>query len=400
MFRTPQACREAGEEYPQYALTVGFDVGKRFHAAFARGAGGARVLAGRVDNIEACVDDFLSRSLAAAGCLVVVDQRRNVGTVVVRRALAAGCDVAYITGKREKRARELFPGVAKNDAKDAEVIASAAAGMPQALLPVPDEGDGLEGARRLRSQLSFAVKQSTQCKNRVRAALVESNTAFERLVDLSKAWQLDVLEKIGGPWQVLDAGRKRLDGVARGASAEELDALWESLSQATRPTEGQVRAEALALPMLARRVRALEADVEALSDMVAAEVEGDEAYRCLLTVPGVGRSTAAQLVASVQIASFPSHDKLASYCGLAPRDSQSGTTLSSSSASPEGNRCLKNLLIFSCLSLTRADNEFGRYYRSCRGRGMRRTAALKATARKRLKVIYAVMRDVRPYVPA
>ena len=28
-----------------------------------------------------------------------------------------------------------------------------------------------------------------------------------------------------------------------------------------------------------------------------------------------------------------------------------------------------------------------------------RNAALKATARKRLKVIYAVMRDVRPYEP-
>lgn len=30
---------------------------------------------------------------------------------------------------------------------------------------------------------------------------------------------------------------------------------------------------------------------------------------------------------------------------------------------------------------------------------MRHTAALKATARRRLKVIYAVMRDVRPYEP-
>ena len=405
MFRTPQACLEAGEDYPQYDLTVGFDVGKRFHVAFARGAGGTKVLAMRVENLEACVDAFLERALEAAGCapagcLVVVDQRRNIGTVVVRRALAAGCDVAYITGKREKKARELFPGVAKNDAKDAEVIAAAAAGMPQALLPVPDEADGLEGARRLRSQLSFAVKQSTQCKNRVRAALVESNTAFERLVDLSKAWQLDVLEKIGGPWQVLDAGRKRLAKAAGGATAEELDALWESLSQATRPTDEQVGAEARVFPMLARRIRALEADAEALSDLVAAEVAGDETYRCLLTVPGIGKATAAQLVASVQVASFPSHDKLASYCGLTPKDTQSGTTVSSSSASPEGNRCLKSLLIFTCLSLTRSENEFGRYYRACRARGMRHTAALKATARKRLKVIYAVMRDAGPYVPA
>lgn len=115
MFRAPQACLEAGEDHPQHGLTVGFDVGKRFHVAFARGAGGSKVPAMRVESLEARVDAFLGRALEAAGCgpagcPVVVDQRRNIGTVVVRRALAAGCDVAYITGKREKRARELFPG--------------------------------------------------------------------------------------------------------------------------------------------------------------------------------------------------------------------------------------------------------------------------------------------------
>ena len=404
MFRTPQACLEAGTEYPRYKLFVGFDVGKRFHAAHARTDSGRRVLALKVDNDEAAVDAFVARALEVAdcepgACLVVVDQRRNIGTVVVRRALAAGCDVAYITGKREKKARELFPGVAKNDAKDAEVIAAAAAGMPQSLLPVPREDDGLEGARRLRSQLAFSVKQSTQVKNRIRAALVESNAAFERLVDFSRPWQLDVLERLGGPWQVLDAGRGRLARVARDAGEEELAGLWESLSRATRPTEEQVRSEARTIPMLARRLRAIEADVDELSDLVAKEVEGDETYRCLLTVPGVGRSTAAQLVAAVQVGAFAGNDKLASYCGLTPRDTRSGATINSTSPSPEGNRCLKNLLIFTCLSLVRSDNEFGRYYRACRSRGMRHTAALKATARKRLKVIYAVMRDVRPYEP-
>ena len=55
--------------------------------------------------------------------------------------------------------------------------------------------------------------------------------------------------------------------------------------------------------------------------------------------------------------------------------------------------------MFSRLSLTGSDDEFGRHYRACRARGMRHTTALRATAGKRLKVVYAVMRDVRPYVP-
>ena len=43
------------------------------------------------------------------------------------------------------------------------------------------------------------------------------------------------------------------------------------------------------------------------------------------------------------------------------------------------------------------EGEFGRYYEECRGRGMRHNKALKAVARKRLKVIYAIMRDRVPY---
>ena len=41
---------------------------------------------------------------------------------------------------------------------------------------------------------------------------------------------------------------------------------------------------------------------------------------------------------------------------------------------------------------------FGRYYDACVARGMRHNKALKAVARKRLRVIYAVMRDRVPYV--
>ena len=66
-------------------------------------------------------------------------------------------------------------------------------------------------------------------------------------------------------------------------------------------------------------------------------------------------------------------------------------------ASRRGNRRLKNLLIFSCNSLVRSSGRFGEYYRSSRGGGMCYGEALKATVRKRMKVVYAIMRDKVPY---
>ena len=111
----------------------------------------------------------------------------------------------------------------------------------------------------------------------------------------------------------------------------------------------------------------------------------------------IGPKTAAALVTSIDISAFRGHDELASYCGVAPRDRRSGSSIRSTSPQHGGNRQLKNLLIFSCNSLIGTDNRFGRYYGECRARGMRHSKALKAVARKRLKVIYAIMRDAVPY---
>ena len=47
-----------------------------------------------------------------------------------------------------------------------------------------------------------------------------------------------------------------------------------------------------------------------------------------------------------------SRARLASYCGLAPRNRRSGTSISSVCASRQGNKRLKNLLIFSCNCLS------------------------------------------------
>ena len=69
----------------------------------------------------------------------------------------------------------------------------------------------------------------------------------------------------------------------------------------------------------------------------------NETYRCLLAICGIGPKTASELVISIDIDDFPSHGGLASYCGPAPRNRQSSTSVSSVSASRQGNKRLKNL---------------------------------------------------------
>lgn len=285
---------------------LGLDVGKSSHWACLIDRDGEVLASAPVRNREAELDALFAS--APAGTLVVVDQFRNIGSLAVRRARAAGLGVAYLPGLAASRAAGLFAGEAKTDERDAAVIARTALGVPDSLSGVPGRGEALEAARALSSQRDHVVACATRDKNRLRAVLLESCPALEAAVDLS-----------------------------------------------------------------------------------------DRRWLELLTVPGIGPRTAAQLAVSVDIGRFPDHDHLASYCGIAPRVRSSGTSVRSVRASRRGDARLKSLLIFSCNSLVRSSGRYGEYYRACRARGMGHGRALKAVARKRLRAIYAVMRDRVPY---
>lgn len=288
------------------AAVLGLDVGKSSHWACLIDRDGEVLSSAPVRNREAELDALFAS--VPAGTLVVVDQFRNIGSLAVRRARAAGLGVAHLPGLAASRAAGLFAGEAKTDERDAAVIARTALGVPDSLSGVPGRGEALEAARALSSQRDHVVACATRDKNRLRAVLLESCPALEAAVDLS-----------------------------------------------------------------------------------------DRRWLELLTVPGIGPRTAAQLAVSVDIGRFPDHDHLASYCGIAPRVRSSGTSVRSVRASRRGDARLKSLLIFSCNSLVRSSGRYGEYYRACRARGMGHGRALKAVARKRLRAIYAVMRDRVPY---
>jgi transposase len=236
-------------------------------------------------------------------------------------------------------------------------------------------------------------------RNRLHAVLRESDPAFEAAADLSSAWQLAAMAEHGGAKGLAAAGRRRYCTLCarQGVPAQARDAFWKaamrSASSAFHPD-----AEDMLARSLAREI--LEADSERaeLSAELGRLLQDDETYRCLLTIPGIGPKTASALATSIDISLFPGDSKLAAYCGLAPADHDSGSSIRSQRDAHGGNKALKNLLIFSCNSLVGTKNRFGRYYDACVARGMRHSKALKAVARKRLRVIYAVMRDRVPYV--
>ena len=117
------------------AAVLGLDVGKSSHWACLIDRDGEVLASAPVRNREAELDALFAS--APAGTLVVVDQFRNIGSLAVRRARAAGLGVAYLPGLAASRAAGLFAGEAKTDERDAAVIARTALGVPDSLSGVP-----------------------------------------------------------------------------------------------------------------------------------------------------------------------------------------------------------------------------------------------------------------------
>ena len=375
-------------------IVIGLDVGKSSHWACVLTREGEVLESAAVPNREGAIDALYARH---PGALVVVDQVRNIGSLALSRAGRAGMPRAYLPGLAAHGASRLFAGDAKTDERDAMVIAKTALGIPDALLPVADRRPEIEAARSLAAQRDFLTCENTRNKNRLRSILLESCPEFEARADLSDAATLRLMASIGGPWSIAEASPQVVGALTRGCGRAKVAALLDSTGSSERPHPAAVACEDRAVRLLAGRIAENSVETGALTAEISALLASDETYRCLLTVPGIGPRTASELVISIDIADFPSHDKLASYCGLAPRNRRSGTSISSVSASRQGNKRLKNLLIFSCNCLARSHGRWGDYYAECRGRGMPHGKAIKALARKRLKVIYAVMRDKTTY---
>lgn len=188
------------------AAVLGLDVGKSSHWA--------------------CLIDRDGEVLASAPV-------RNIGSLAVRRARAAGLGVAYLPGLAASRAAGLFAGEAKTDERDAAVIARTALGVPDSLSGVPGRGEALEAARALSSQRDHVVACATRDKNRLRAVLLESCPALEAAVDLSDRRWLELLAGFGGAW-----------GIARsGAEGPRAEAAGEAAAASTAPPPALVEAE-------------------------------------------------------------------------------------------------------------------------------------------------------------
>jgi len=385
-----------------YVVFCGLDVGKAVHHACALDPSGKRLHDKALPNDEAALVEVFEKLTVHGRVLVIVDQPASIGALPIAVARSLGIDLAYLPGLAMRRIADLHPGEGKTDARDAYVIADAARTMPHTLRRVGTDDDTLAELTVLAGYDDDLAAQSTRLTNRLRDALLHIHPALERLVGprLERGGVLDLIVAAPTPQALRDLGvdgitaimRPRSPRLAKTIPVKILAALdAQTVVVAGTPAFGRV------IGGVAAQLRDVRAERDTLAAELEARLEAHPLAEVLTSMPGNGFRTALKILTIVgDGAAFPTAGHLAAYAGLAPVTRRSGSSIKGETRSQRGNHALKSALFLSAFA-SLADPTSRAYYDRKRAQGKRHNAALICLARRRVDVIYAMLRDRKPY---
>ena len=149
-------------------------------------------------------------------------------------------------------------------------------------------------------------------------------------------------------------------------------------------------------------IKALESQIKEFDKTIAAQME--LLPDVLTSIPGIGPVYAAGIMAEIgDINRFENHAQLAKYAGLAWTQYQSGGfEAQTTRLIRSGNRFLKYYLCEAAFSLVRCDKEYSDFYHLKYKEVSRyqHKRALALTARKLVRLVFALLKDNRLYRPA
>lgn len=388
------------------SVYAGFDIAKEFHWLAVADDRSRLLLSHRVDNdpqaIDAAVAELLAVQAEHGPVVVGLDILGGIAGLLTAILLAADLRCVHVPGLVVNRARRgTRGGENKSDPRDAKVIAEQVM-LRSDLRPVQLRTEAAADLRLLVGHRTRLVKDTTRGVAALRDLLAGIHPGLERVVDPTNLSSLILLTRYVTPAEIRRAGAARITTWLRrqGVRVSTAAALAEAAVAAGHAQRiavaGQDRAAALIREMATdlltgrRRLDGLEAEIAALVD--------DHPDAALIaSLPGMGPALTAEFLAIVgDIGRFDSGDALAAAAGLAPVLSQSGKVRYNRGPT-SGDRALKRVFYQSAFCALQRDPACRAFYDRKRAEGKRHHQALIALARRRVNVLFAMIRDRQPY---
>ncbi|BCO36392.1 IS110 family transposase [Mycobacterium heckeshornense] len=389
-------------------LWAGVDAGKSDHYCVVIDAEGQRLLAQRVANDETALLELISTvSTVVDGAEITwaIDLNGGGAAVLIVLLVGAGQRLLYIPGRTVYHASGGYRGDGKTDAKDAAIIADQAR-MRRDLQPLRPGDEIAVELRILTSRRADLVADRTRAINRLRAQLLEYFPALERAFDYSTSKAaLILLTGYQTPDGLRRAGAAELAAWLRKRKARNADAVASKALAAANAQHTIVPGQHLAATVVARlakEVMALDIEIDDTETMIEERFRRHRHAEIILSMPGFGVVLGAEFLAATggDICGFDSVDRLAGVSGLAPVPRDSGRISGNLKRPRRYHRRLLRACYLSAQIAIRTDAASRTYYDRKRSEGKTHTQAVLALARRRLNVVWAMLRDGTAYQPA
>ncbi|KAA5824573.1 IS110 family transposase [Saccharopolyspora hirsuta] len=387
---------------------VGIDVGKEVHWAWVVDDEGTCMLSRRVANDETDLLTLIAEvtELGANEITWAVDLTTAESALLLAILWSHGQKVRYLPGKAVNRAAAGYRSEGKTDAKDARIIADQAR-MRRDLIELRAPEELVVELRMLSTRRADVVADRTRTINRLRQQLTAICPALERAADLTgqRGW-IRLLARYQRPKALRRAGVARLRRLLVGmgglrestAAAIAEAAVQAAKSQTTRLPGEDVTAELIA--GLAEEVMRLDEHIAELDAAIEARFRRHRLAEVITSLPGMGFRLGAEFLAATgDMTWFASADHLAAYAGLAPVPHDSGKRTGRLHRPTRYNRALRRVFYISALTSIRCDPTSRAYYDKKRAEGKRAKGAILALARRRVDVLWALIRDHRTWQP-
>ncbi len=385
---------------------IGIDIGKNHHEASIVSPEGKQIGHSlRFATTHKGADSLMSfifNNIGNSSCIFGMEATGHYWYPIYSFLKARGYTIYVINPIQSDSLRKMYIRQTKNDSIDSFLIAEVIRFGQFTTTSMADEN--ILAMRQLCRYRDSVISSRTEIKLRISTIMEQIFPEYEK--QFSSLWlstSMGILEKYLTPENIENAPIDELFEIIKDKSHNKLTMKKAiSIREAAADTFGiKIAQDAFSfqLKQLIDRMNFLDKQIEALDCQI---LEYYEKFDCYLhTIPGIGMIAAATILAEIgDINRFKSSSALVAFAGIDPTVRQSGEFSSTHNhMSKRGSPYLRHAIFLAATTCSFHISPLNAYYKKKRDQGKHHLTATGAVARKLTSVIYAVLRDSKPYEP-
>ena len=385
---------------------VGIDIGKNHHEASIVSPEGKQIGRSlRFATTHKGADSLMSfifKNIGNSPCVFGMEATGHYWYPIYSFLKAKGYTIYVINPIQSDSLRKMYIRQTKNDSIDSFLIAEVIRFGQFGTTSMADEN--ILAMRQLCRYRDSVISSRTEIKLRIGTIMEQIFPEYEK--QFSSLWvstSMGILEKYLTPENIKNAPIDELFEIIKDKSHNRLTrAKAISIKDAAADTFGiKIAQDAFSfqLKQLIDRMNFLDKQIEALDIEIMKYYEQFDCY--LHTIPGIGIIGAATILAEIgDISRFKNFSALVAFAGIDPTVRQSGEFNNTHNhMSKRGSPYLRHAIFLAATTCSFHNSPLNAYYKKKRDQGKHHLTATGAVARKLTTVIYAVLRDSKPYEP-